>query len=301
MTANRASRLRRLDAALVPAMGGMIRAAGRSGRRAAAATGPPGRFIARLARRNPTLTAACVAVLVAAGLILSTGGDQHHAVAPPPLNPQQVLPGNQLGPSTGDSVASYEAAAKQRLSELSTSRVDELTAIVDFTSYLTAPAVASVIRGEPGVKLTQAYAQVAPPADGAVHVIQLGPSTDLGVALTTVATQERKFVRAFRAGVAHAHKNVTPESLAFIEANRPVAREAKLAAVGIGANVGCVFAVTVTGSPAELTALARRSDVRILDPAPPNVASADLRIVPLEPLDTDVVENLRFPPVVAGS
>jgi hypothetical protein len=300
MTARRPGRLSRLDAALVPRLGGMIRRIGRAGRRVAGATGPPGRFVARLARRNPTLTAAVVAVAVASGLIVGTGGDQQHAVAPPPLNPQQVLPGNQLGPTSGETVASYEAAAKQRLSELSTSQVGELAAVVDFRSYLTAPAVASVIRGEPGVRLTQAFTQIAPPADGAVHVIPLGPTTDLGVALTTLAAQERKFVRAYRRGVARARTNVTPESLAFIETNRPVAQEAKLAAVGIGANVGCVFAVTVTGPPAQLTALARQGDVRILDPAPPNVASADLRIVPLEPLDTDIVQDLRFPPVAGG-
>jgi hypothetical protein len=246
------------------------------------------------------VTAAVVAVAVASGLILGTGGDQHHAVAPPPLNPQQVLPGNQLGPTSGDTVAAYETAAKQRLSELSTSRAGQLTALVDFRSYLTAPAVGSVLAGLHDVTLTQIYAQAAPPADGEVHPIAIGTGTDLGVILTDFATQERHYLRAYRHKAAKAKANITPDSIAFLERNRPLAKEAVVASTGIGANVGCVFAVIVTGPPAELTKLAQRSDVRVLDPAPPNVAASDIQIVPLEPQTTDVVQPLRFPPVAGG-
>lgn len=300
MTSGRPSWLRRLDAALVPTMGAMIRAVGRTGRRTAAATGAPGRLVGRLARRNPTLTAAIVAVAVASGLIVGTGGDQHHAVAPPPLNPQQVLPGNQLGPTTGDTVAAYEAAAKQRLSELSTTRASGLTAIVDFRSYLTAAAVVSVLAGLHDVTLRQVYAQAPPPADGEVHPIAIETGANLGVVLTNFATQEHRYLRAYRRKAAKAKANINPESIAFLERNRPIAKEAAIASTGIGANLGCVFAVVVAGPPAELTRLAQRSDVRVLDPAPPNVAETDIQIVPLEPLTTDVVPPLRFPPVVAG-
>lgn len=289
--------LARLDAALVPTLAGMVRGLGRGLRRLGRATGPPGRLVGRTARRNPTLAAAVVAVAVAAGLILGTGGDSHHAIAPPPPDPQQVLPGNQLGPLTGSTVASYQAAARQRLSELSTSSATKLTAVVDFTSYLTAPSVTSVLSGLPGLTVTQVYAQAAPPADGAVHPVAVAAGSNLGVVLTRVAVAERRYLQAYRRQARKAKVNVTPESLAFIARNRPVAKEAKVASVGIGANIGCIFAVLVTGPPDMLTALAKRPDVRILDPAPPNVAASDIQIVPLEPLTTDVVEPLRFPPV----
>lgn len=292
--------LRRLDAALVPRLAAVLRGIGYAGRGLARATGRPGAAVGRLARRNPTFTTAVVAVVVAAGLIAATGGDRHHAVAPAPPDPQQVLPADQLGPTPGDTVANYRAAAQQRLSELTTATAGRLTAVVDFNSYLTAPAVASVLSGLPDVVVSQAYARVAPPASGGVHAIALGPSSDLALELTRVSRFEHRIVVNYRKRVALANQHPTAANLQVVSNYATVAAQAKTEARAIGANVGCVFALTASGPASQLKTLAARSDVRILDPAPPNVAAADLMVVPLEPQVTDVVPVLSFDRLAAG-
>jgi hypothetical protein len=286
--------LTRLDARLVPRLAGAVRRFGRASRRLGAATGPPGRFVARAARRNPTITTAVVTVVAATTLILATGGDRHQAVAPAPPSAEVVLPGNQLGPTTGDQVSTYLAAAQDRRAELSVSRAQSITAVVDFKSYLTAAAVASVLAGEDQVQVTDAFARVAPPAQGDVHTIPLGSGSDLALALTRLSLAQHQTVVSYRKHVALAKRHPTPANQLIVTEYASIAKQAKTDAAGIGAALGCVFALEVTGPPSELQQLATRPDVRVLDPAPSTVATADLMIVPLEPQVVATVPQITF-------
>jgi hypothetical protein len=288
-------RLARIDAAVVPVLSRAVRGAGAGSRRLGRATGPPGRWLAGWWRRNPTVSTAVGAVAVAVVLILTTGGDRHHATAPPPPVPSEVLPGNALGPITGEQVSAYEATVRERMSELQTSKAPRVTAVVDFTSYLTAAAAESVAAGLGQVQITQAFAQAAPPAAGPVHAIALPAGSDLGVELTKIARAAHQIVVRYRANVLIAQRHPTAKNQQTVADYADLADQDEVDSAGIGANVGCVFAITVTGSPRELQTLATRSDVRILDPAPANVATADLRVIPLQPQVIGSVPALTFP------
>jgi hypothetical protein len=50
----------------------------------------------------------------------------------------------------------------------------------------------------------------------------------------------------------------------------------------------------VDGPAGQLLALSRRSDVRVVDPAPPAATLDQLMVVPLEPQVTGIVPQLQF-------
>jgi hypothetical protein len=285
----------RLDGAVVPRLARGIRAVGTLGRLPARLTGAPGRSFGRWVRRNPTITVAVLTVVVAAILLDTTGGDSQHAVAPPPPPPTITLPNNVLGPVTGQDVPAYLAAAQQRRALLRTdSAAREVHAVVDFTGYLTPSAVSSVVGGLAGVQVVTAFAGVAPPATGQVHPITLAPGDDLASDLSVLKSQSSDVVTNYRKLVALQRTNPTPKYASLVAAYAARAQEARADATGIGATVGCVFAVVVTGPPAQLQRLASLTDVRVLDPAPVSVPNDKLMIVPLEPQATGVVPVLDF-------
>jgi hypothetical protein len=291
---DRPSRLVRLDARIVPGLAASMRAVGNGGRRLGAATGAPGRLLVRLTRRSPTITAALVSVVAATALILATGGDQHHAVAPAAPNPEVVLPGNELGPIAGQPVSTYLAAAQQRREQLPLSTSNAVTAVVDLQSYLTAAAVTGVVAGLDGLRVTRAFARAAPPANGDVHAITLMPGDDLADQLTELRASAHQVAVNYRKRVAIAKAHPTVQNGQVVNAYADIARQARVDEVGLGAASRCVFALEVTGPPTELQLLAKQPDVRVLDPAPSTVAQADLMIVPLEPQVTGTVPALEF-------
>jgi hypothetical protein len=290
----RPGRLARLDARLVPSLAGAVRGTGRGLHRLLGATGPPGRWLARTSRSYPIVVTAVAAVAVTAALLLTTGGDDHQAVAPAPPNPAVVLPGNQLGPTAGEPVSTYLAAAQQRRSELSVSKAPKATAVMDFSGYLTASAALSEISGRRGLQVDAVFVRVAPPRSGPIHTVTLAPGADLSTALTRVAANAHRVVVNYRKAVARAKSDPTAANVQVVTDYAQIAREARTDAIGIGASQGCVFAMEITGPPAELLALARRPGVRVVDPAPPTVSVADLMIVPLEPQVVRVVPPLEF-------
>lgn len=287
-------RLARIDARLVPRLARAIRGVGGGVRRLGRVGGRPRRWLGRAARRNPTITTAVVAVAVAAALIVATGGDQHHAVAPAPLNPQLVLPGNQLGPATGEPVSTYLAAVAQRAGELPGTNAPAVTAVVDFTSYLTAAAAESVVAGQTGVQATRAFVRVPPPQAAQVHAVSLTTGSDLALDLSRLAATARQIVVSYRKHVALANAHPSVKNVQVVTEYAALARQAKIDTAGLSATAGCVFALEVSGPPAQLEALAKQPDVRVLDPAPSSVSPADLVVVPLEPQVTGVVPAPHF-------
>jgi hypothetical protein len=273
----------------------MLRGFGGAGRRGAGASGAPGRFIARIARRDPLAATAVVIVAAAALLLLVTDGGRHRAVGPRPPSPSQALPGDQLGPSTGEPVSTYVAVAKQRLATArATGGTGQVTAVVDLTGYLTPAAVTSALAGLDGVQVIRGFARVPPPASGEIHTVSLSASVDLATGLAEVRSQAAKIVSAYRKRVAIAHADPTAANEEVVTAYADDAQQAKLDANGIGPDSGCVFALVVTGPISQLEQLSTTTDVRVLDPAPQSVSSASLMIVPLEPQVTATVGPLAF-------
>jgi hypothetical protein len=286
-------RLARVDARLVPVLARLLRRTGNGARRVSGVAGPPGRWMARWSRRNPTVATALVAVAAAGVLFLATGGDFHHAVAPAPPVPAVVLPGNSLGPVAGQPVSAYLTAADQRRSDLDTSRSSSVTAIVDFNSYLNGVAAESVLSNLPDVHITQAYVR-APSVRGTVHALAISPTADLDASLSQLAAQAQQFLDLYHRYVRLEHRNPSPAVVEQVNANADRAAQARVDVAGISPDFGCVFAVEVAGPPGELRSLAARPDVRVLDPAPSNVPDADLLVVPLEPQVQGIVPTLDF-------
>jgi hypothetical protein len=278
-----AGRLARIDARVMPALARAVRAAGRGVAAAARLAGPPGRWAARWSRRNPTIAFAIVAVLAAAGLIVTTGGDTHHAVAPAPPAPSVVLPGNTLGPAQGQLVSAYLAEAAQRRSDLDTSRAAEVTAVVDLNSYLNASAAQQLLDNLPDVTVVLVYARAAPPAAGRIHALSIPAGSDMGAVLDALATQARQFLALYHRYERQNQVAPSQRIATQIAANADRAAQAQVDSVGVGSSVACVFAMEVSGPPSELRSLSQRPDVRVLDPAPSNVPVSRLMIVPLEP------------------
>ncbi|MBV9487269.1 MAG: hypothetical protein JO246_14575 [Frankiaceae bacterium] len=282
MSAERPGRLARIDDRLIPRFAGAIRATARAAGRVGRLTGPVGRGAARWGRRNPTIATALVAVVAAVVLIVITGGDTRHPIAPAPPVASVVLPGNTLGPAQGQEVSTYLSEAEQRRSDLDASQAARVTAIVDLQSYLNASATEQLFTNLPDITVDQVYAR-SPQPNGRVHAIPLSAGSDLSVVLTSVTTQARDFLTLFHRYVRE--ERTSPSAAVFqqIQANRARAAQARLDVAGVGASVGCVFAVEVTGPPGELRSLSTQPDVRILDPAPSNVSVEDLMVVPLLP------------------
>jgi hypothetical protein len=248
-----------------------------------------------MSRRNPTITATVAILVAAAVLIVATGGDHHHAVAPNGTSQSQTLPGEEIGPTAGEQVSAYLAAAHKRTSTLAASATTlPVTAVVDLTGYLTPAAVTSELGGLAGVQVIRAFARVAPPATGDVHTVTLMPGSDLASDLTLVSAQAQALVVNYRQRVAIAKAHPTAANEEVVTTYAGEAQQAKIDAAGIGATSACVFALVVTGSARALERLAGQPDVRVLDPAPPTVPRSSLMIVPLEPQVTGTVSPLAF-------
>jgi hypothetical protein len=236
-------------------------------------------------------------VVAAAVLLTATGGDRHRAVAPVSTTPAPAttLPGDQLGPTVGQPVSAYLTVAKQRLTSIeATPTTSPVTAVVDLTGYLTPAALDAELSGLIGVQVIRVFAQVAPPAAGAIHTVTLTAGGDLAADLDALRAQAHTFVVNYRKRVAVSAADPSTANQAVVSAYADEARQAKIDAAGLGASSGCVFALVVTGPVSELEQLAVGPDVRVLDPAPATVPRDSLMIVPLEPQTIATVVPLEF-------
>lgn len=293
-------RLARVDDRAVPALGSGLRGIGRAGRGVGAAlsraTGPVGRWAGGFSRRQPTVVAAFVIVVAAAVLWVATGGNHPKSVRPLPSAVVPPLTGGALGPEVGSTVDSYLVAAAQRRQQIEAlPSGQQLGAVIDLNGYLSPKAISTVLAAVPDVEIERGWARVAPPQNADVHVLTVGVGGGLAAQLAQAQRSARQLLSSYALAVeARAAHPLNPRVRDLVATKEPQVPAARVDAKGLGPACGCVFALVVTGPVGELEQIAGLTDVRVLDPAPPGTSIDSLRVVPLEPQVTDVVEPLQF-------
>ncbi|OZC64344.1 hypothetical protein CH276_11930 [Rhodococcus sp. 06-470-2] len=184
------------------------------------------------------------------------------------LNPvrQSIVSTDRLGPDTGEQVAEYLARAEESLRSDTT---EPRWGSVSFDRELTAEQVRTVADG---VRISQVLVRV--PLDRVqTPILTVG-----------VPGSERSVL------------NSTARAASLAAASFGVGdRQAQIAAVSqrrLLDGCACVVTVVVRGTPAELTELAGRPDVRAVQALPPDAVSGKFAVEPLLPEYVDVVGPL---------
>ncbi|AJW38753.1 hypothetical protein NY08_723 [Rhodococcus sp. B7740] len=184
------------------------------------------------------------------------------------LNPvrQSIVSTDRLGPDSGEQVAEYLARAEESLRSDTT---EPRWGSVSFDRELTAEQVRTVADG---VRISQVLVRV--PLDRVqTPILAVG-----------VPGSERSVL------------NSTARAASLAAASFGVGdRQAQIAAVSqrrLLDGCACVVTVVVRGTPAELTELAGRPDVRAVQALPPDAVSGKFAVEPLLPEYVDVVGPL---------
>lgn len=184
------------------------------------------------------------------------------------LNPvrQSIVSTDRLGPDSGEQVAEYLARAEESLRSEAT---EPRWGSVSFDRELTAEQVRTVADG---VRISQVLVRV--PLDRVqTPILTVG-----------VPGSERSVL------------NSTARAASLAAASFGVGdRQAQIAAVSqrrLLDGCACVVTVVVRGTPAELTELAGRPDVRAVQALPPDAVSGKFAVEPLLPEYVDVVGPL---------
>ena len=292
---DRTAALADLDARALPAVAKALRAVGRATRAVAGPEGVVGRCVAPWIRREPVMAIALACVALAAILIVVTGGDDKAAVRPPGDVGPRLAAGHPLGPVTGASVSSYESRAshrRQALNELAGSQ--QLNAVVDFNTYVSAQAVDQLLSATPGIRVLRGFARVPPPQQADVHVLLTAADTGLSTALTLAQQSASEVALHYERQLSRSITHPSTELETRVEAGAARAAAARVDANGLGPTCGCVFALVVAGPVAQLEQLSHQAVVRIVDPAPVGATLNTLMVVPLEPQVTETVKPLTF-------
>lgn len=284
-----------LDERALPVVANALRGIGRAARAVAGPDGTVGRRVAPWVRRDPVIAIALGCVAFAAILIAVTGGDNHGVARPPGYVGPRLTGGHLLGPVVGGSVASYESEASQRRQSLDQLAASQpLSAVVDFTGYLTPQDVAELLTKTPGLTVLRGFAAVPPPQHADVHVLVTSEQADLSTQLSAAQQSASAIALQYERELDRSITHPSTRLQAKVEAGAARAASARVDAAGLGPSCGCVFAVVVSGPVGQLQQLAGASSVRILDPAPVAATLSSLMIVPLEPQVTDTVPALTF-------
>ncbi|OZC80054.1 hypothetical protein CH274_12435 [Rhodococcus sp. 06-418-5] len=184
------------------------------------------------------------------------------------LNPvrQSIVSTDRLGPDSGEQVAEYLARAEESLRSDTT---EPRWGSVSFDRELTAEQVRTVADG---VRISQVLVRV--PLDRVqTPILTVG-----------VPGSERSVL------------NSTARAASLAAASFGVGdRQTQIAAVSqrrLLDGCACVVTVVVRGTPAELTELAGRPDVRAVQALPPDAVSGKFAVEPLLPEYVDVVGPL---------
>ncbi|HWC35159.1 MAG TPA: hypothetical protein VG650_10065 [Mycobacteriales bacterium] len=284
-----------LDSRALPVVARLLRGAGRAGRAVAGPDGALGRRIGPWVRRDPVIAVALACVAFAAILISVTGGDDKGAVRPPGHAGPRLSSAHLLGPTTGSTVASYQAQASQRRGSLDQLAASQpLVAVVDLAAYVTPEAVDQLLAGTPGLAVVRGFARVPPPLDADVHVLLPSNQTDLAAGLSAAQQDAAQIALRYERELSRSITNPSTKLSEKVAAGAAQAAAARVDASGLGPSCGCVFAVVVMGPVGQLEQLAHQDAVRILDPAPVSATLSSLMIVPVEPQVTDTVPALSF-------
>jgi hypothetical protein len=213
-----------------------------------------GRALLRSGRTWQGWVSAVVVVAATVAVVTTWGTGKP---APPDL---PATPTGRVGVSDGDPVPAYVAAQRAELERLTTQDPGtQVYALVSFTRYLTPAQVATV---SAGVTTIAGYAR-APLPGQQTELVRLPANRlpdDLTVAITEVAGRKTAEAAGYRTQTAKGGADQTRYGFSADVASRE--------ADSYRSGAGCVYALVVRATPPELTALADRPDVRVVDAAP---------------------------------
>lgn len=292
---DRAGVLAGLDDRALPAVAKALRGVARAVRSVAGPDGLVGRRVAPWVRREPVIAIAMACVAFAAILIAVTGGDEKGSVRPPSDVGPRLVAGAPLGPVTGATVSSYESQASQRRAALNRlAGSQQLNAVVDLNTYLSAQAIDAMLANTPGIRVLRGFARVPPPQRAGVHVLLTSADTGLSTALTVAQQAAGEVALHYERLLSKSITSPSTDLQTKVAAGAARAAAARIDANGLGPTCGCVFSLVVAGPVAQLEQLSHQAAVRILDPAPVGATLDSLMIVPLEPQVTETVKPLAF-------
>ena len=247
-------------------------------------------------RTEPAL-AATVAAVALAGVLIAIVGVHDPTDGGPDTNtvqqfgspaPPSLL--TTLGPVPGTAVASYLTRASFDLRHFGeVARGRSTYAIVDLRSYLTPSRAAATFAGFNVVRAyVRAPSKTLPtdiypiPLQSTFGKLALGMQSDARLAASTAVTY-RQLVAGLVA------KSPQDKVLRQKYARQAAASRYEAGLLSRPATCACVFAVLVRDGVGRLEALAAKSVVRAVDPAPPTATLDQLTVLPLRPDVTTVV------------
>ena len=254
----------------------------------------PGSAVGAAARVQPALAGSIAVVGLAAVVLAAAGGpggpSDGGGGSAAPVSPNPVPVTTTVGPTPGASVASYLTHAAFDLRKFGeTSHGQPGYAVVDLHSYLRPAEAARVFNG---VEVVRAYVRV-PSNDlpTQVHAIALqGSFAPLGAGMQGSGRLAAATAHTF-GELVHQLKPRTSSDRDLRQryAVQEQASSYEAAALLRPPTCGCVFAVVVHATDADLLRLAASPEVRAVDPAPVDVGLSTLTVFPLEPEIVTVV------------
>lgn len=291
----RGASLAGLDDRALPVVASALRGIGHAVRAVAGPDGTIGRRVAPWLRREPVITVAVACVAFAAILISATGGDGGGPVRPPSHVGPKLVAGEPLGPVTGSTVSTYEAAAATRrgaLNQLAASQ--PLIAVVDLDAYVSPDAVNQLLSATPGLTVLRGFARVPPPKQADVHVVVTSDQGDLAAGLAQAQQAAGRVALNYERELSRSITDPSAKLATKVAAGAAAAAAARIDAAGLAPSCGCVFGLVVSGPVGQLEQLSRQAAVRVLDPAPVSATLSSLMVVPLEPEVIGAVPPLSF-------
>ena len=205
----------------------------------------------------------------------------------------------RVGVRDGDSVPVYISASNAKLAMLTSQSPDRtMFALVSFIRYLNPDEVAAVVDSQPKGSVTPVFGQGRVPLPRRQTLLVTLPAgsvpADMVAEMTAIASR--------RAGDAASYRRLAatepnPSVKAIWSSNADVAQQE---AAAYRMLCSCVYALVIRATPAEMTQLARRIDVRVVDPVPDISNSGDATFSAPLPEQVDVVAPLpddALPPV----
>jgi hypothetical protein len=168
----------------------------------------------------------------------------------------------RVGVAQGASIPEYEQASRAELARLSGNA--KMYALVTLRGYLPPDRLVPVLAG---VSLARVYARVPLP-DGQPEIVSIDAyrvPEDVSGGMDQVADRKAKEAAEYARELGALGPNGDPQLRQVYESGQRVAAAESAA---YRQHCSCVYAAVVRATPAELTTVAQRDDVRTVDPAP---------------------------------
>ncbi len=220
---------------------------------------------------------------------------QRTGVDPGPTG-RAILPGGgegagTLGPAVGDRAATYAAGAAKGLAVAEQTAPDGVrVALVSFSTYQGPEQLRSMMSGYHVVRI---YLRSALGGKGAAQ-LPFAVNGDLGVTLSesyAKAARGRADLQRSYLGYVDTLQVVAEQDRSLRDAYAALATAAGAEARAYRSGCQCVFAAVVSAAPSSLPTLRARIGVRAIQVAPAGALLASLRVSPLLPDVTGVVQK----------